>query len=88
MPKSQFWNKQICLPYVEFKAAYSRKKIQKALRLKTSNELDSVSSSVLYVHSTFFFLSILFYLNLLFLFYMVIIHFCVCLIKWQAGPSG
>ena len=69
MPKSQFWNKQICLPYVEFKAAYSRKKkIQKALRLtETSTELDSVGSSVLYVHFTFF-LYLLFYLNLLFCF--------------------
>ena len=65
----------------------AEKKIQKALRLKTSNELDSVSSSVLYVHSTFFFVyTVLFKPS--FLFYMVIIHFCVCLIKWQAGPSG
>ena len=35
MPKSQFWNKQTCLPYVEFKAAYSRKKkFKKLLGLK------------------------------------------------------
>ena len=50
MPKSQLWNKQICLPY----GRLQEKKIQKALRLKTSTELDSVSSSVLYVPSTFF----------------------------------
>ena len=50
MPKSQLWNKQICLPY----GCIQPEKIQKALRLKTSTELDSVSSSVLYVHSTFF----------------------------------
>ena len=77
MPKSQLCNKQICLPCVEFKVAYSRKKIQKALSLKTSTELDSVSSSVLYVHSTFFVSTVLF--KPYFLFYAVIIHFCVLL---------
>lgn len=73
MPKSQLWNKQICLPY----GCIQPEKIQKALRLKTSTELDSVSSSVLYVHSTFFFVSTVLF-KPSFLFYMVVIHFCVC----------